>query len=345
MPQPQSPFPPIPAETVQQGGRWQHHAPSSEQVAAWFATQPIDEGLDHASFVGGVVIIPQSMKVKYARLDGNGTAERHEMTYTPYVQIGTRLGYFRRLAEVRGLRMSIEPEPVPRSKDPSSIYFNGNMPDGLWWHVVRGDGNALLRYLCATTRVALYEPLEYAAKLRKEPAIAAITATGTKQVSGGPDPNGLMKAQTGSIGRALGVAGILVVGTGIATAEDMQEFAGLAAPPVSADQAQLPDALPTGAAPEQVVETVEALRTRAMSLQAMMQEVPGGAVWATFATWWAERAQSEGWSGIDDVPFDALKGIVSKMERDLAAGQSAVAAAQAAGQPAAVADAPTQAAS
>jgi hypothetical protein len=77
-------FPAVPDEPQQEGARWRYHRPSSEQVAAWWATQPLDEGMEHESFIGGVVLIPQSEKVRYTRPDGM-TVERHETVYTPYV--------------------------------------------------------------------------------------------------------------------------------------------------------------------------------------------------------------------------------------------------------------------
>src|SRR5437764_11832337 len=157
-------LPTPPGTPVQEGARWRWHRPSSEKVAAWFATQPLDEGMEHQHFVGGVVLIPQSEKVKYTRPDG-GTTERHEQVFTPYVQIGTRVGYARRLAEHRGLIYHTEAADVPRSMNPQSPYFNGNMPPGLWWHIVATEGGRSLRYLCATTNVGLYDRQSYAAKL------------------------------------------------------------------------------------------------------------------------------------------------------------------------------------
>lgn len=326
MPQPQreSHYPAIPEESVQEGARWRHWKPSSAQVAAWFATVPLDEGMENEHYVGGVVIIPQSEKVKYTKKDGSGTVERYEMTFTPYMQIGTRIGYMRRLAEHRGLIYHPEPAKVPRSHKSDSIYFNGNMPDGLWWHVVMNEGQPV-RYLCCTMQVALYDPQTYMQKLRGQDPMPMLLGTGTKQVSGGPDPNGLMKAQTGAIGRALGVAGILVVGTGIATAEDMQEFSGLAAAAPPTEQAQLPTVpseIAPGAEPPPPTDPAEALaqlRSKALAVQTQMQERTPQA-WREFVAWWQERRQREGWNTLQDVPYEALRGIVARMEELYAKG-------------------------
>ena len=309
-------LPAPPTEPVQEGARWRWHRPSSEAVAAWFASQPLDEGMDHEHYVGGVVLIPQNEKVRYTRPDG-GLVERYEQVFTPYVQIGTRVAYARRLAEHRGLIYVSEPVSVPRSANPASDYFNGNMEEGLWWHVVAGGDGQRRRYLCGTWSVALYEPTSYAAKVRGEKPLPIISGRGTKQVDGGFDVNGIAKAQTGAIGRALGVAGILTVGTGIATAEDMQEFSG---PPAQASpagaQLPAPTEIAEGPPPEPLdpVEALDALRSRALALQAQMQE-RSGEEWREFVAWWQERSKEGGWKELSDVPYEALKGIVARMER------------------------------
>jgi hypothetical protein len=319
MPQPpQSPFPPIPAESVQEGARWRHRRPSGEAVAAWFATQPLDEGMDHEDYVGGVVLIPGGEKVKYPT--DKGSVERYEIVFVPYMQIGTRVAYFRRLAEHRGLIPWIGPAEVPRSSNPASHYFNANMPAGLWWHVVVGGGGDIVRYLCASYVVRMYREQDYGRLIAGQLPMPVLEGSGTKQVSGGVDPNGLMKAQTGAIGRALGVAGILVVGTGIATAEDMAEYSGDASSAPGPDAAQLPPtAVPAGRAPAPVdpAQALEALQAQAMALQVRMTE-ENPAAWHAFTAWWVERRDAEGWRTLRDVPAEALRGVVARMERALA---------------------------
>lgn len=313
-------FPAPPDEPVQEGARWRWHRPSGEQVAAWWATQPLDDGMQHEHYIGGVVLIPQSEKVRYTMPDG-GSQERYEQVFTPYVQIGTRVGYARRLAEHRGLVYHTEAADVPRSTNPQSPYFNGNMPPGLWWHIVADADGKALRYLCATTNVGLYEPQSYTAKLSGRTALPALGGQGTKQVGGGPDMNQIAKAQTGAIGRALGVAGILVIGTGIATAEDMMELPGYGSTPVGPEQAQLPaipTEIPTGEIPPvDPAAQLDQLRSRAMALQTQLQERSPDA-WKEFLAWFTERRQAEGWDGLDTIPFEGLKGVVSRMERQLA---------------------------
>ncbi len=315
-------FPPIPELTQQEGARWRHRRPSSEQVAAWFETQPLDDDMSHAHYVGGVVIIPGTEKVKYPWQDGY--KERWEITYTPYVQIGTRVAYFRRLAEKRGLIPSIKAAVVPRVTNPQSSYFNGNMPDGLWWHCVAGDNGQTARYLCASYTVRMYKEQDYAALLAGKEPMPMLEGSGTKQVTGGMDTNGLMKAQTGAIGRALGVAGMLVVGTGIATAEDMTEWGGLASAAPGDQPVLPPSGVPSEIAPgaqppppTDPAEQLAALRAQAMALATKMQE-SNPESYSQFNLWWQERQSQEGWKTLGDVPLAAMKGVVIRMERLLA---------------------------
>lgn len=311
-----------PEEPVQEGGRWRFHRPSGDQVANWFKTQPIDDGMHHEDYVGGVVLIEQSQKTRYTSPTG-ATSERSELVFVPYVQIGTRVGYFHRLAKLEGLVPVIEPVQVPKGGAPGNPYFNMAMPDGLWWHVV-GTEQGNVRYLCSTWRVALYEPTTFAAKMRGEMPLPVRAGQGTKQVTGGTDMNAIAKAETGAVGRALGVAGILVIGTGIATAEDMLELPGYGAAVASPDQAQLPTAdtpseIVQGPPPQNLDPSAEldSLRSRAMALSTQMQE-QSPEKWREFSAWYQERARTAGWGAIGDVPFEDMKAVVSRLERDLA---------------------------
>lgn len=297
--------PAIPEETVQEGGRWRYHRPTSEQVAEWFRTQPLDDGMDHEHYVGGVVIIPQSEKVKYQRPQG-GTFERHEMTYTPYVQIGTRIAYFRRLAELRGFVPRIVPAEVPRSTVPGSPFFNANLPEGFWYHVAHTEQGQTVRYLCCTMHASMYEPTVYGRLVAGKEAMPVLQGVGTKQGNAGADPNSLMKCQTSAIGRALAAAGILVIGTGVASAEDMQEPTAFGAP---TPELQLPGN--EAAAPRELTDVQ--LRQRIAVLQAQMQEEQPEK-WTQVSAWYRERAAQSGWNSINDVPRDGLQAIVKRME-------------------------------
>jgi hypothetical protein len=280
-------------------------------VAEWFSTQPLDDGMRHEHYVGGVVLIPQSEKVRYTSPDGR-QVERYENVWTPYVQIGTRIGYARRLAEHRGLIYHPEAVEVPRTNDRNSSYFNANLPAGLWWHIAESSEGNAVKFLCATAHVGLYEPTSFAAKLRGEPVMPVIGGEGTKQVGGRADQNMIARAQTGAIGRALGVAGILTIGTGVATAEDMQEFAGYASTAVAP---QVPAVVAgNGVDPG---ATIEDLQLRAATLVATMREQEPEK-YREFNAWFAARGDREGWHALPEVPFESLKSIIVRLERDLA---------------------------
>lgn len=300
-------------DAVREGSRWRFARPSGEEVAEWFKTQPLDAELAHEDFIAGVVLIPATEKVKRqvrARNGAWGTTDSYELTYTPYVRVDTRVRYFHALAQALDLIAVIEPVPVPQVG--GGPLANVHMPEGYWWYVT-GGGNDASRYLCCTMRAALYKPEDYfeaaeatnAGSAKKlQPVRFGVSTKQVKPV----DDNALAKAETGAIGRALGVAGILVIGTGIATAEDMAEATGqegIAAVPA------LPEAS------TEAPESEEALNARCLALQATLQaDNPEG--WAKFAAWWQERRTREGWGTLTDAPVEVRRGVATRMEELLA---------------------------
>lgn len=308
----------MPEQTVvepqQEGARWRHAKPTSDEVAKWFQEVPLDDGMDHAKYVSGVVVINASEKVRKTKPDGDGTVEVWEETWTPYVRVDTRVAYFHQLAAKRDCIVEIEAEPVPRVEQ--AAFDNRHMAKGFWWHVM-GESQGAQRFLCCTMRVALYQREiwlasdKQLAKLGKR-RVPILQGIGTKQVADRPDykgnrdTNALAKAETGAIGRALGVAGILVVGTGIATAEDMQEL--LREPAEAA-----PVALPAIGSGE---ETEEQLNERLAALEAQLR--PHKEAWQQFSAWWAERAKAGGWKLVREAPIEARRGVATKMGSILA---------------------------
>lgn len=297
-------------ETVKEGSRWRYARPSAEEVAEWFATQPIDEGMNHEDYVGGVVLIPANEKVKHPKEDGDGTEEIWEQTFTPYVRVDTRDSYFRKLAEIRDLIAVIEPVVVPQIKE--GWAKNDHMAPGFWW-LAMGAGNNMERFLCATWKVALYDKVAYFASdeelgrrgMRRVPIREGVA---TKAVYGSPDIDAPARAETGAIGRALGVAGILVVGSGIATAEDMAEVG--APKPVGPT---LPDAAPG--------DDPEALNERLLLLQEQLK--PYAEQWRAFAAWWKERQEGAGWKSLNDAPIEVRRGMATKMQGLIAEAEQA----------------------
>jgi hypothetical protein len=286
-------------ESVQEGSRWRYARPSADELAKWFASQPLDEGMVHADYIGGVVLIPANEKVKRAKEDGQGTEEVWEQTYTPYTRVDTRISYFNKLARLDNLVSVVEPVDVPRSESPA--FDNRHMEKGYWW-LVMGSGLTAERFLCCTMRVALFDKTTHFAsdkelRRRGERRTPILEGRATKAVYGSPDVDAPARAQTGAIGRALGVAGILVVGSGIATAEDMQELGQKATGP---------------SLPEPEGETSEALNERLLGLQGELKGHP--AQLQAFTAWWQERATAAGWKGLDDAPIEVRRGMATKMQ-------------------------------
>lgn len=299
----------MPTAPVQEGSRWRYHRPSADEVAAWFATQKLDEGMDHADYVSGVVLIPESEKVT-RQLNERGTEEVYEMVYTPYVRVDTRVKYFHKLAALRDSIAVIKPACVPEVLE--GALANGHLPDGFFWFAM-GAGDQARRFICARWMVALYDRRDYLAVDSESCSAPWLAGSGTKQAWGDPDVDALAKVETGAIGRALGVAGILVIGTGIATAEDMQEYRQN---PGSAALA----ALPVAGAPEQ---TSEQLNEHLLALQGILK--PYEEQWRTFAAWWGERSKAEGWTTLSDASIEVRRGMVHKMEDLIGEAQTAAA--------------------
>lgn len=303
-----------------EGSRWINERPTSGEVAEWFKTVPLHEGMDHEKYVGGITLIPGKEKgdaiVGY---DGDGrplVAEMQDMTFTPYMKVETRVAYFHdfidrlgrddRYAEV-GVVGVIEPIVVPG-------YAELGLPPGFFAYRASHASKGEVKFIGCSYRVSALERPSFVSvgingSRRQMEAIPIFEGRGTKIVATATkwdvDPNAVMKAETGAIGRALGVAGMLVLpGSGIATAEDMLEAMG-PAPGGSAD-AQLPATAP---ADERLTD--DELRERAARLLESLGEYPEAL--AAFREW----AKSRGHASLGSLTSPALKGFVKKLEKDL----------------------------
>jgi hypothetical protein len=114
----------------------------------------------------------------------------------------------------------------------------------------------------------------------------------------------VMKAETGAIGRALGMAGMLVIpGSGVATAEDMQEVPTAAATSPAAPPAQLP--------PEQVGESDDDIRAHVARNLTELAKYPEAL--AQFQEW----ARGRGLTTLEGLEGANLKGVARKLDRSL----------------------------
>jgi hypothetical protein len=192
-------------------------------------------------------------------------------------------------------------------------------------------GDRYAHFLCCTIRVSIFEREAWD---KLEPASqrsaagtglgALRTGRGTKQVPmllgrSNPyaDPNSMMKAETGALGRALGFAGIFVIpGSGVATAEDMQESAAQGATATAEAVAEgnagptVPEAAPVRTGAEAAVDEETKLRARAGALyRALSEGSPGKA--EEFGRWAQERKLSS----LGAAHGAMLKGVVKKLEK------------------------------
>lgn len=256
----------IDTETRREGARWIGERPGGEDVALWFsaAVGQLPEGMDIAAYVGGVVLITGTEKRQELNEDGTGFVEVSRLVHTAYVKVETRVAFFWDWCDALGYVGEIVPVDMPRLKDAGVA--NDNMPPGFFRQPVVDENGKATHFVCCSMKVNVYSGSgKLGAKVRNPPPA-------TKQIAmlgrWGPDPFSLMKAETGAIGRALGMAGMLVVpGSGIATAEDVLEIptaggraAGdVVAPPADPGGAEIPGTT----APERIATLIVRLQSEA----------------------------------------------------------------------------------
>jgi hypothetical protein len=209
-------------------------------------------------------------------------------------------------------------------------------------------GEGFTYFLCCTTLVEIYDAAKLAAALEKAYEMLAAAGHGakldeamsiarkltpplrrgsaTKQVpllKGGygsrqpyADDSSLMKAETGALGRALGFAGIFVIpGSGVATAEDMQESLSQGQTVSQAPQAEAdagpstPEAAPARTGAEQAQDDETKLAAQAAALwKTLSEDFPAKAT--EFGTW----ARTRHLASLHDAKGAMLRGVVRKLE-------------------------------
>jgi len=297
----------------QEGSRWINKRPSGAEVAKWFVDNaPMHEGMDPKRYVAGVTLIPAKEKVRIAERNQAGATvikEVEQLVYTPYVKVETRVAYFWDLMLERGWLGVIEPADVQRLE--TEGYRNTHLPPGFFrMPIKKADGKAV-SYLACSQQVRVYEPdLKSGGRGR----LVMQPPPGTKMVAElakwGEDPFVVMKAETGAVGRALGMAGMLVLpGSGVATAEDMLEVAGAEATASSPEVAQLPEE--PGAAAAAPAGMSAGVRERIGELSARLEsENPGG--FEELVEWAKERKVD-----LNDLKEPQLRGVLRQIERRL----------------------------
>jgi len=239
------------------GNRWENHRPTGEELAEWFKTVPLHKGLKHEDYIGGITLIPQMVKEKeVSGFNQQGQpliVEKSSLVYTPYPSVAARIKYFQDYNAVQEDVVAIlQVDPPPGGVDTYGL------PEGFFKYVAANASGQGTNFIGYSTRVRVYrkgtikfadvrqgKANEVYVRRVAEGELVAEYAAGTKitAVSGryGVDENAPMKAQTGAVGRALGMAGFLTLpGSTVATADDMHEFLG--GGPATPEAAALPSA-------------------------------------------------------------------------------------------------------
>lgn len=232
----------------QEGSRWINERPTGEELSKWFKENvEIDDALDHSHYVQGITLIPATEKPKEVTgydQDGNPViAQSEHLVYVPYAKVETRVKYFHDLmlakADWEGF---IEPVVM---KDADK-----RLPPGFSYLPIATTEGMAVRFICCTMKVTVYKrgTVKYVVVRNQRTGETSRVREGEIIIDAPPatkmipllesgwhptergeriltaDPSSLMKAETGAVGRALGMAGMLVIpGTGVATAEDMFE--------------------------------------------------------------------------------------------------------------------------
>jgi hypothetical protein len=313
----------LPQRRGREGNRWANERPTSEEISAWFeANVRLHDGMVHEDWVHGVTLIESTEDVtEIAGFDSQNrpilVPDVKHLYFIPYVKVEARIAYFNRLMENNPDWVGFA-HPIPSSQGlplgysmmevqlPSSIkvplisytiqyvVFRRN---GLTW-VEQKDADGVKRY---------YPKGE----------VVMAGAPGTKSVPlidrwSKLDENAMMKAQTGAIGRALGMLGMLVIpGTGVASADDMREMVSTEIPSVQAV---------TPVPVQQEDDTILRLRAKEM-IETLQQHHPADLL--AFQAWAKERGFTGGLASLSGTP---LKGVVKKLEKALdQAGKTPVA--------------------
>jgi hypothetical protein len=319
----------------QEGSRWYNVPPSGKELGDWFeANVPLHEGLVAVHYLPGVTLIPATEKAKTVTgWNGNTPViqQVENLVYVPYAKVETRVKYFNDLMALKQDEWLGVIEPV------EGEHQSKRLPKGFFSFPVQTN-NGVVTYVCCTMKVTVFkrDTVKYKEfrnvetgkmeQLRQGETIID-SAPATKMIGTlgryGADDFSLMKAETGAIGRALGMAGMLVIpGTGIATAEDMQEavaMEGRQTPslPQDGEQADTPPDQP-----QQAEESLEDLRQQAILLvNTIKEEFPD--LFTTFLDWAKDRKLGE-IGKIEDPRI--VRGVITKAERELAEAREAKAA-------------------
>lgn len=307
-----------------EGNRWVNLAPTAAELSEWFTKNvEVDPKLKAEDYVGGVTLIPSNEKTKevvgWNEANSPQIEDVWDLVFTPYIRVETRVKYFHDLMAAHDEWLGVIEPSAPEKQDI-------RLPAGFFMMATKTSDSREIRFVCCSMKVTVFKASTLKSErvlkdsrqglyetVRQGKAILDPPA-GTKVVpvafnSGSVDSNALMKAETGAVGRALGMAGMLVIpGTGLATAEDVQEaLIQREGDPRGAETAALPEGAASVA--EDGPEREEDLRKQAAEAIARMKVHPGTE--SEFKSWAAER----GFTRLSEVISPALRGMVRRAEK------------------------------
>jgi hypothetical protein len=340
---------PVGSARGREGARWYNQRPTSEEIAAWFKDNvPMHDGMDPARYVGGLTLIPgkEFPEEPFTPQGGGNTVLRKviNQVLTPYCKVETRVQYFWDLMAKKQADWIGMIEPV----EPMHDGGNRTLPPGFFYANYKVESKDVT-FVCCTMRVRVIEregaqwvdvPERWAGGrkvgggrilqgipvIESPPAtkmIPVLTTSGYgNNTTVTADPHMLMKAETGATGRALGLAGMLVVpGTGIATAEDMLEAASQGAPPATdgAADVSLPEvasAPQEAASGSQEPDTRSALEVLQAEVEEKVQRLQEAdpAKHEEFQRW---AREDRGFKDLASLNESQLRGVSRKLDRDL----------------------------
>jgi hypothetical protein len=312
----------------QEGSRWYNVPPTGPELSKWFEENvELHDGLKPKPYIPGVTMIPATEKAKNVTGWQGATPiiqQIENLVFVPYAKVETRVKYFHDLMALKESDWVGVIEPV------EGEFQSKKLPPGFFAFPVATE-KGVVNYVCCSMKVTVFERgnLEWR-EIRNSRSgevervrvgktiIDAAPATKMIPTLGrwGADDFSLMKAETGAVGRALGMAGMLVIpGTGIATAEDMQEASameGRTTPslPEDGEQADVP---PVKDAEGVKAEELTDLRQQAvLLLNTIKAEFPP--LFAEFIDWAKERKIGEV-GKVEDPRI--VRGVIRKAEREL----------------------------
>lgn len=318
-----------------EGNRWYNERPNGEAIAEWFSTAvEIPEGLKAESYVAGVVLIPGKEKANEPwGFNDRGLPmwqEVENLVFTPYMKVETRVQFFHDLMAANddwlGVIEPVEPEEP-----------NGKLPPGFSRIVVAEKDKAQVPFVTCTMKVTVYKrsTVETRTRLDTRTGVLHTSRTGETLIDAAPatkmvplldrwkkaDPHALEKAETGAVGRALGMSGMLVIpGTGIATAEDMQQALGQEAASGVEAGAETAPAAEGSAARDVGTEPSHAELVALASSTVNALKEADEARYTTFLAWVQERKFG---TKVGTMPDPALKELIKKAEGELEAAAKA----------------------